>query len=287
MEAEPQKNLILIIDDNKDDYLILRRFIEPEFKTVYNSGQEEFIEDIEMICPNCILLDYNLGTKDGIDQLKKLKANQSIASIPVIMLTNEKRPDVIIESMKNNASDYLIKDTIRKTNTVQAINRAIHTANLERQIKEQQERLQGIIEATHAGTWEWNVQTGELRINERWAEITGYSIESIQPISRQIWLKSIHPEDITKTEKALEKHFNGEEDFYRCECRIKHKDGEWVWVLDHGKVVSRTKEGNPIWMFGTQQEITERKQQEEAIAAYNIELQEATEVLKDTNTKLA
>ena len=49
------------------------------------------------------------------------------------------------------------------------------------------------------------------------------------------------------------------------ECRMKHKEGDWVWVLDRGKVISWTDEGKPLWMYGTHQDITERKRAEELI----------------------
>ena len=43
------------------------------------------------------------------------------------------------------------------------------------------ERLTNVTEGTNASTWEWNVVTGELVINERWAEIIGYSCEGLEP----------------------------------------------------------------------------------------------------------
>ena len=46
-----------------------------------------------------------------------------------------------------------------------------------------EKRLLNIIEGTRAGTWKWNVQTGETTFNERWAEIIGYSLDEISPTS--------------------------------------------------------------------------------------------------------
>ena len=43
------------------------------------------------------------------------------------------------------------------------------------------------------------------------------------------------------------------------ECRMRHKDGHWVWVLDKGKVVRWTEDGKPLQMFGTHIDITEAK----------------------------
>jgi len=138
---------------------------------------------------------------------------------------------------------------------------------MEEQLKSQKERLSNIIESTNMGTWEWNVQTGETVFNEKWANIIGYSLEEISPVSIETWMKYAHPDDLERSNALLEKHFRGELDYYHFECRMKHRDGHWVWVLDHGKVVSWTEDGNPLWMYGTHQDITERKQMREAIAS--------------------
>ena len=133
---------------------------------------------------------------------------------------------------------------------------------LEEELKMEQWRLQSIIESTDVGTWEWNLQTDEMHINERWAEITGYSLYELLPISIKTWEKIIHPEDHKYCVKQLDEHIKGKTEFYEVECRLKHKDGYWVWVLDKGKVCSWTTEGKPHMVFGTQQDITERKRAE-------------------------
>lgn len=51
------------------------------------------------------------------------------------------------------------------------------------QLIKSKSRFENIIEATDVGTWEWNIQTGELKINDRWAEIAGYTLEELEPIS--------------------------------------------------------------------------------------------------------
>lgn len=119
-------------------------------------------------------------------------------------------------------------------------------------------RLEAIIEGTRAGTWEWNARTGEQRINRRWAEMLGYSVAELEPISIAIWHQLCHPDDLTRSNEVFQRHFNGELPYYDCVCRLRHKDGHWVWIHDRGKLVSRTPEGEPEWVVGTHIDISQQ-----------------------------
>ena len=120
-------------------------------------------------------------------------------------------------------------------------------------------RYKKIIEGTDMGTWQWNIQTGETIFNEQWANILGYTLEELQPTSEDTWKILIHPEDQKKCNKALQQHLEGETDYYLADSRIKHKNGQYIWIRDKGKVVSWTNEGEPEWMTGFHRDITEER----------------------------
>lgn len=122
-----------------------------------------------------------------------------------------------------------------------------------------------VLEGTRIGTWQWNVQTGETLFNERWAEITGYTLEELAPITINTWLSLAHPDDLATSGELLEQHFAGLLPFYDCTCRMKHKAGHWVWVHDRGRVISWTESGKPLMMYGTHSDVTEQKQAEQAL----------------------
>jgi PAS domain S-box-containing protein len=134
------------------------------------------------------------------------------------------------------------------------------------------QRLSNIIEGTNAGTWEWNIQTGNVIFNEKWAEFIGYTLDELSPAKIDIWKIYSHPEDLKISGQLLEKHFKGDLNYYEFETRMKHKNGEWIWVLDRGKLHSRDENGNPLLMAGTRQIITKRKQDEYLILRQNNEL---------------
>jgi two-component system CheB/CheR fusion protein len=119
-----------------------------------------------------------------------------------------------------------------------------------------------VISGTRIGIWDWNVQTGETMFNERWAEIIGYTLEELQPISIDTWMKHAHPEDLEWSNTLLNAHFSGHASFYDCQARMRHKDGHWVWVHDRGKVFEWDEDGKPLRMCGSHIDITEQKEQE-------------------------
>lgn len=132
----------------------------------------------------------------------------------------------------------------------------------ERQVLQERERLREVVWGTDVGTWEWNVQTGQTVFNDRWAEIVGYTLAELEPVSIDTWERLAHPDDLTVSGAILEEVFAGKRDFYECEARMRHKDGRWIWVLDRGKVVEWAPDGSPLRMSGTHMDITDRKQAE-------------------------
>lgn len=126
------------------------------------------------------------------------------------------------------------------------------------------ERLAQALEGSRLGLWDWNMQTGETVFNERWAEIAGYSLADLMPVSIDTWLSLAHPEDVAASNATIEAHVRGEVDFYDAVLRMRHRDGHWVWVHDRGRIVERDSEGTPLRIVGTHEDVTERVEAERA-----------------------
>ncbi len=142
-------------------------------------------------------------------------------------------------------------------------------------------RYEATIDAAQIGTWDWNVQTGEVIFNNRWFEIVGYSPEELAHDSIQTSINLAHPDDFKESRAIAEKHFNGELPYYEIEYRMKHKNGHWVWFLDRGRLISRTADGKPLQMLGTHIDITERKQAEQAMRESERKFRSITEQISE------
>ncbi|MET0068254.1 MAG: EAL domain-containing protein [Candidatus Thiodiazotropha sp.] len=132
-------------------------------------------------------------------------------------------------------------------------------------LREERNRLANIIQGTQVGTWEWDVPSGRVIFNERWAEMLGYTLEELHPISINTWKALMHPNDLKRAEQQLQRHFSGEISLYECEMRMRHKDSHWVWILARGRVNRYAEDGAPVCMSGTHLDISERKNTEERL----------------------
>lgn len=174
----------------------------------------------------------------------------------------------IAYSVKNKQGEI-----IKWKGTLQDISHIRDSKNV---LSVQKNRIESIIQSTNFRVWERNMLTDEFYVNSRWAEIIGYSHEEIMPITLQTFMSHVHPDDKASYQKSLNHHFDGKTDFYECEIRLKHKNGNWIYVLDTGKVATRTKNGQPEWIYGAHLDITKRK-----ITEQNLE--KTKEMLSETN----
>jgi PAS domain S-box-containing protein len=158
---------------------------------------------------------------------------------------------------------------------------AARTAQLE--LATERERLSHIILGTRTGTWEWNVQTDAFVINERWADILGYALPELNPVSLATWHDRCHPDDLIQTRTLLAQHIEGDLGYYEQEIRMRHRDGHWVWVQERGKIASWSANGQPQWMSGTHMDISERKN---AAAQLSEQLQFVEVLLEATPTAI-
>ncbi len=124
-----------------------------------------------------------------------------------------------------------------------------------------EECLRLTVASAELATWDWDVASGRVDFNARWAEMRGLGLNDIEP-SVETWQQGIHPNDLPAVEALLQAHFAGACPFFQAEYRVRNTAGNWVWILDRGRVISRDAAGTPLRMAGIEMDISERKRVE-------------------------
>jgi len=166
--------------------------------------------------------------------------------------------------MKNATKEHLLKKIeLLKAKVAELENTKLKINPKIDELKEN-ERLKLVLEGANIGWCDWDISTGKETYNEILPNLLGYK-HSEMPKSI-IWGEGIiHPEDFKKVKKDIQKHFDGETEFYKNKHRLKTKSGEWKWFFEHGKVIERDKFGKPARMIVTLNDIDKHYRAEKAM----------------------
>jgi len=102
--------LILVVDDVPDNVDILQMRLEAQGYEVTTAGDGlGALEKIRALLPDLVLLDVMMPKLDGIEAVKRLKADPSLPFIPVILVTAKADASDVIAGLESGGDDYLTK----------------------------------------------------------------------------------------------------------------------------------------------------------------------------------
>jgi PAS domain S-box-containing protein len=128
-------------------------------------------------------------------------------------------------------------------------------------IKASEERWKFALEGAGEGVWEYNFQTEKSFFSPLYEKLLGYNKEEMDLFSRN-WQNLVHEEDYHIILDYDKEYFEGLILNHKKEYRIRKKDGNYIWVLDRGMLMSKTVEGKPLKIIGTHTDITDLKEVE-------------------------
>ncbi len=136
------------------------------------------------------------------------------------------------------------------------------------EIRASEERFQLSMEATNDGLWDWNVATNEVYCSPACFRMLGYEVGGF-PGTIDSLKGLIHPDDAERAFRASMDCVEGRSEAFEIEYRLRTASGGWRWILARGKSISRDSQGRSLRLVGTNTDITERKQAEEALREAN------------------
>src|SRR5208282_1229183 len=102
--------LILVVDDVPDNVDILQMRLEAQgYEVTTAADGVEALDKIRELLPDLVLLDVMMPRLDGIETVKRLKADPSLPFIPVILVTAKADGKDVVDGLESGGDDYLTK----------------------------------------------------------------------------------------------------------------------------------------------------------------------------------
>jgi adenylate cyclase len=122
-------------------------------------------------------------------------------------------------------------------------------------LRESREWYDLVSEASSEGIYDWNIETGDLRVSYRLTAMLGMSPGDL---TSSDWNDRIHRDDFGLYRDALVKHFKGETPVLKIDYRVRRKSGDYIWFSDSGKCI-RDADGRAIRLVGAVTNVTMQK----------------------------
>jgi PAS domain S-box-containing protein len=210
--------------------------------------------------------------------MRRLAGGERVTNFDTVRMRRDGRlihVSLSISPMVDEAGTIIGASTIARDVTEQR--------QAERLYRISQERLRFTLRAARVGTWDWNLETGEVIWSDNLEEIHGRlpgtfggSIESV--------MEDLHPDDRPAVEQAVRRSLEDDER-YDVEYRVLRHDGSEGWLQGRGQV-TRDWNGRPVSMSGMCQDITDRKRAQQELQQELAERRRAEEDLKRLNDTL-
>ncbi|MGJ8691933.1 MAG: sensor domain-containing diguanylate cyclase [Thalassotalea sp.] len=146
-------------------------------------------------------------------------------------------------------------------------------------LAESERTLNGVLEVVIEGVWDWNANTGNVTRSPGWFRMLGYDVGAFNE-DVFTWENIIHPEDYPLVMEHFENYINGNIPKYEIEYRCKQSHGDYLWIVDRGKIIEYQPDGSVARMIGAHHNIHQQKtvqltlqQQNKLLAAGNLSLE--------------
>lgn len=273
--SAPIHRAVLIVEASLENRELYRRYLlsdrTHDYKITAASSGVEGLKRWQQNPPDVLLLDCNLPDLKGPEFIAALPEQQP--PLPIVMMANDGRDAIALQSIQAGAQDYLIKEHLTPERFQLTLNRVMQTTDLEAELHSQTEkcwldqkqsagalqesemRFRQLAENINAVLWIREEPEGRVAyVSAAYERLWGWSPRELYE-DGSLWITHIHPDD---RDRAVQS--------FRCKAAAGQYDKEYRIVLDDGTVrwvrdrcVPVRDEAGQIYRFtGIAEDITER-----------------------------
>jgi len=270
---------ILVVDDTIASLRLLTEILIKEGYQVRPTDRSKLaLQSALANPPSLILLDVRMPEMSGFEVCRRLKQDEQTRDIPIIFISALQDIEDRVQGFDVGGVDFISKpieeaEVLARVKTHLQLHEmqfhlealvADRTADLKtanRALHESEEQFQSTFEQAAVGIAHVAPDGRYLRLNQKFCDIVGYSPEEMQARTFQ---DITHPDDLDIDLENVQRLLDGEDEIYSLEKRYLSKNREIVWVNLTVSLV-RSSTGKPRYFISVIEDITERRQAQEAV----------------------
>ncbi|MEN0036777.1 MAG: ATP-binding protein, partial [Cellvibrio sp.] len=224
---------ILLADDNSDMRGYLKRLME-NYASVETCGDGEAA--YQAICrerPDLVVSDVMMPVLDGFGLIEKVRNNEAIKDVPIILLSARAGEEAKIEGLAAGADDYLVKPFSAN----ELLSRVKYQVDAARRRQAAQSELalsekyfRSLVDASTAIIWTCDATGYCTFLSKRWGEVTGRDTSLDLGFG---WIDNVHPDDQPHTRDMF---LSAQQSLvpFNIIYRLRHANGDYRWAVDSG-----------------------------------------------------
>ena len=263
---------VLCVDDEPAFLELVKLFLERtgDFTVDTADSAPAALEKLTKKSYDAIVSDYQMPGMDGIELLQRVRA--TYRHIPFIIFTGKGREEIAVKAFEHGADSYSQKGGEAKAQFAELahkIQRAVSARKAEIALEEHQIQLANALDLAQIVNWELDVASGLFLFNDRFYALYGTTAEQEggTAMPAEVYVREfVHPDDIPAVARLMHdiRDMPNPHPVQQLEHRIIRRDGEVRHIIV--RVASITDPaGKVVKTYGANQDITERKQAEEAL----------------------
>ena len=228
------------------------RYVNPALNRMTGYSPDELVAG-----GSALLFGPQTDMQSRAEALQQLRAGQSVRQLLLCLYRKNGTP-----FWCDFSASWALDEQGDKTSLyVVVLNDVTEQKMAEDALRESEERLRRSQNYANIGTWDLNIQTGELLWSEQIAPMFGY--QGVVETSYENFISAVHPEDRQSVIDAISGCIERGEK-YRIQHRVQWPDGTLRWLLEQGDV-TRLADGTPTHMLGVVQDVTVHKEVSEQL----------------------
>lgn len=261
----PRTMRLLIIDDNPDDRLQLRRLLLRDTSRRYSiveadTGREATRVFSGSAPPDLILLDFNLPDMTALEVLDSIRGPNGALPCPVVIMSGTVREDAVRETIRAGVHDHLYKGDFSADTIARSIDYASERFNLNQELRRSREQLQFALDAAGAGTWQLSGADHGFAASERTAQLLG--LQAGVSVDMSTAFAAVHPDHRSALQAAVSECLSTGQALY-IEVPVQRADHRDSWIVLQAQ---RHVDSDGLKLVGLVRDVTRRKLEQMQLA---------------------